>query len=135
MVECEREFAEVLLPQQGSAVFRQRSDSMTISRRTFVQQTSAAASAASVIRPQASAVVNQPPSAQGDPSFKLLAMLGLDAARSAGATYADIRIVDLRTQAVRARDLEFAWSWMARGVLPPARQSIARKSCGLRVRR
>ncbi|MEE8133550.1 MAG: TldD/PmbA family protein [Gemmatimonadales bacterium] len=77
---------------------------MTISRRTFVQQTSAAATAASVIRPQASAVVNQPPSAQGDPSFKLLAMLGLDAARSAGATYADIRIVDLRTQAVRTRD-------------------------------
>lgn len=77
---------------------------MTISRRTFVQRTSAAATAASVIIPQASGVANQPSSVQGGPSLKLLAMLGLDAARSAGATYADIRIVDLRTQAVRTRD-------------------------------
>ena len=77
---------------------------MTISRRTFVQQTSAAATAASMMNPMALSAGNKAPVSQGDPSLKLLAMLGLDAARSAGATYADIRIVDLRTQTVRTRN-------------------------------
>ena len=78
---------------------------MTISRRTFVKETSAAATAASLVAPGTGPALRRgPPAQQGDPSLKLLSMLGLDAARSAGASYADIRIVDVRRQSVRARN-------------------------------
>ncbi len=78
---------------------------MTISRRTFVKETSAAATAASLVGPGTGPALRRgPPAQQGDPSLKLLSMLGLDAARSAGASYADIRIVDVRRQSLRTRN-------------------------------
>ncbi len=104
VVECEREFAGGGPTEQGPRIPESR-ESMSISRRSFVQQTSAAAAAAAAVIPAGTprlAAMQQPQ--QGDPSLKLLAMRGLDAARSAGAEYADIRIVDLRTQSVQTRN-------------------------------
>jgi TldD protein len=52
------------------------------------------------------------PSASSEPSFdprvQALAAAALQAARDAGASYADIRIADYRTQALRARELRIS---------------------------
>ena len=83
---------------------------MDRSRRDFLQRTSAAVAAlgissagfsreslASPAAPSASA-------ATGDPNFKELALRALDAARSAGAGYADVRISRNRNQSIFTRE-------------------------------
>src|SRR5688572_13677871 len=79
-------------------------------RREFITQ-AAAASAAIGIAGCAPATTSSPtpaPSppaaAGGDPTFKDLAMLALDAAKSAGASYADVRISRNRNQAIFTRE-------------------------------
>jgi TldD protein len=79
-------------------------------RREFITQ-AAAASAAIGIAGCAPATVPPPAAAPapaaaagGDPTFKDLAMLALDAAKSAGASYADVRISRNRNQAIFTRE-------------------------------
>jgi TldD protein len=80
------------------------------SRREFVKSTSAAAAAiAGLAAIPASARAAVLADAAGslslaDPTFKELARLALDAARSAGATYADIRFSRNRTQSLFTRE-------------------------------
>ncbi len=45
-----------------------------------------------------------PPGEQPDAALRDLAMIALDAARAAGATYADVRIADYRRQRIRTRE-------------------------------
>ncbi|UCG87329.1 MAG: TldD/PmbA family protein [Gemmatimonadota bacterium] len=77
---------------------------MQQTRRDFIKNTSLAAAAASVSahgKPLASplSVVGQ-----SDSSLKELCLLALDAARTAGAPYADVRIVNVRDQLVKTRE-------------------------------
>jgi TldD protein len=77
-------------------------------RREFITQ-AAAASAAIGIAGCAPATTPPPApapaaAAGGDPTFKDLAMLALDAAKSAGASYADVRISRNRNQAISTRE-------------------------------
>jgi TldD protein len=79
------------------------------SRREFVKTTSAAAAAiAGLAAVPASARAafsrNAGNASVGDPNIKELALLALDAARSAGASYADVRINQNRTQALTTRE-------------------------------
>src|ERR1700694_3555582 len=79
------------------------------SRREFVKSTSAAAAALaalSAVPSTARAAIIAAPSSpfSGDPDFKELAHLALDAARSAGATYADVRFNRNRTQSIFTRE-------------------------------
>jgi TldD protein len=83
---------------------------MAQTRREFITQ-AAAASAAIGIAGCAPAPVPAPSSAPspaaatgGDSTFKDLAMLALDAAKSAGASYADVRISRNRNQAIFTRE-------------------------------
>ena len=77
------------------------------SRRKFVQ-TASAAVALSAIGTRAEALVNAPEILTGARSrsmeFKELVVRGVDAARSAGASYADARIARYRTQSVQTRE-------------------------------
>lgn len=68
-------------------------------RRDFVK-TSAAAVAATTLVPPHSLL----PLPSVDPDFKELAMVALDAARSAGASYADVRIGHYRNQFINTRE-------------------------------
>lgn len=83
---------------------------MGSTRREFVKTTSVAAAAiagfAAVPSAARAAVLTAPaPSPSlGDPDFKDLAHVALDAARSAGATYADIRFNRNRTQLIFTRE-------------------------------
>ena len=82
---------------------------MPQTRREFITQ-AAAASAAIGIAGCAPATVPPPAPAPspvavtGDPTFKDLAMLALDAAKAAGASYADVRISRNRNQAIFTRE-------------------------------
>jgi TldD protein len=74
-------------------------------RREFLQLSSAAALGIAAYRlpPQYRiAAPTSPPLT--DPTFKELAMRALDAAKSAGAEYADVRISQNRNQAIQARE-------------------------------
>jgi TldD protein len=74
-------------------------------RREFLQLSSAAALSLAAYRlpPQYRiAFPTSPPLT--DPTFKELAMRALDAAKSAGAEYADVRISQNRNQAIQARE-------------------------------
>jgi TldD protein len=74
-------------------------------RREFLQLSSAAALGLAAYRlpPQYRiAAATSPPLT--DPTFKELAMRALDAAKSAGAEYADVRISQNRNQAIQARE-------------------------------
>ena len=79
---------------------------MTASRRDFIQQSAAAAAAVGLAssalgRPAAA----QPPAVfQGDPAHKELAIRAVDAAKSAGADYADCRISSARSQNIGTRE-------------------------------
>ncbi|MDB4900597.1 MAG: peptidase modulator of gyrase, partial [Gemmatimonadetes bacterium] len=82
---------------------------MGSTRREFVRTTSAAAAAIaglaavpSTARAALGAVPAPPP--LDDPAIKELALLAIDAARSAGATYADVRFNRNRTQAITTRE-------------------------------
>ncbi len=86
---------------------------MTISRRDFVKASSAAA-AASLLSPVAARALEAEQraadrsarleEAAAAADYKELAMRALDAARSAGASYADVRISRNRTQAIFTRE-------------------------------
>src|ERR671922_1373497 len=81
---------------------------MPQTRREFITQAAAASAAfgiagcAPATRPSPPATPS--PAVAGDPSFKDLAMLALDAAKSAGASYADVRISRNRNQALFTRE-------------------------------
>lgn len=80
---------------------------MRFSRRDFVRTSSAAAAALGLTRltpRQAQAFVGPDAMPMQDPSFKQLAMRALDAAKKAGASYADVRISRNRTQNVGTRE-------------------------------
>jgi len=81
------------------------------SRREFVKTTSIAAAAiaglATVPAAARAAALSAAPSSSpflDDPDLKELAHLALDAARSAGASYADVRFARNRTQSVVTRE-------------------------------
>ena len=78
---------------------------MPLNRRDFVLGTSAAAAAAALGVPRgASALPAGPLPAPGDPAIRALAMRALDAAKSGGAEYADVRIAQNRSQFVATRE-------------------------------
>jgi Predicted Zn-dependent proteases and their inactivated homologs len=85
------------------------------SRREFLKTTSAAAAALGLTacgaaqRPveEAPSPVpssNNPAAGSGDPSFRELALLALDAAKASGASYADVRISRNRNQRIFTRE-------------------------------
>lgn len=76
---------------------------MSVSRREFVTQSSLAA-AALAVSPAWRGGAGSPARSQGtDSQAKLLCMLALDAARAAGAEYADARVTRYRQRVVHAR--------------------------------
>ena len=79
---------------------------MAFSRRAFLQtSTAAAALAVAPLSPRRlSALVGPEALPLDDPAFKELAMRALDAAKGAGASYADVRISRNRTQNVFTRE-------------------------------
>jgi TldD protein len=81
---------------------------MSISRRDFVKSASAAA-ALSVVGSRAGAlsagpIIHVPEYAPGVADYRELAMRALEAAKSAGAEYADVRIAQYRSQFVSTRE-------------------------------
>jgi TldD protein len=81
---------------------------MSISRRDFVKSASAAA-ALSVVGSRADAlsagpIIHVPEYAPGVADYRELAMRALEAAKSAGAEYADVRIAQYRSQFVSTRE-------------------------------
>ncbi len=74
---------------------------MSVTRREFVKRTSVAALAASAA---SELFASSPVSAPPDSSVKELCLFALDAARSAGASYADVRVSSVRTQVVSTRE-------------------------------
>jgi len=78
---------------------------MSETRREFLKRSSlaAAAIAATPIGALGEAVAISPPQ-QSSSAFREVCLLALDAARSAGAAYADVRVVDSRTQVVATRE-------------------------------
>jgi len=80
---------------------------MSVTRRDFVKQSSlAVASLAFVPRPLGLVVGDIQGTA--DVALRQLCMFALDAARSAGAEYADARVVRVRRQEIRARQGQIA---------------------------
>ncbi|MEP6692522.1 MAG: TldD/PmbA family protein [Gemmatimonadaceae bacterium] len=80
---------------------------MALSRREFVKASSAAAAAVGLSAASARFASALPTSFAlqlDDPSYKELAMRALDAAKSAGAQYADVRISRNRTQNIFTRE-------------------------------
>lgn len=79
---------------------------MTATRREFLQRTAAAAAAvglASAARPETAHAASGL-TFQGDDSHKALALRAIDAAKSAGADYADARISSARSQNISTRE-------------------------------
>ena len=74
---------------------------MSSSRRDFLKTGSAALAGLGIVTPGARGGVPLP---QADGSIRELAMLALDAAKSAGASYADVRVSQTRTQSVATRE-------------------------------
>jgi TldD protein len=83
---------------------------MSQTRREFITQAAAASAAIGIagctpaVTPAPSSAPPPATSVGGDPTFKDLAMLALDAAKSAGASYADVRISRNRNQALFTRE-------------------------------
>ena len=75
---------------------------MTISRRDFVKGTTAAAAVSFVLPGQGRPTSVALP--QADANIRELCMVALDAAKSAGASYADVRVSRNRNQNVSARN-------------------------------
>ena len=123
---------------------------MSFSRRDFVRITSGATAALGLA--PALGLAQRLPGAPplDDPSYKELAMRALDAAKSAGAQYADVRVNRNRTQGVATRErrvqglsdndtlgfgvrvlVDGAWGFASSGTLGPddvvrvARQAVA----------
>ncbi|HEX9692672.1 MAG TPA: TldD/PmbA family protein [Gemmatimonadales bacterium] len=77
----------------------------SVSRRDFVHGSSAAVAALAAVPVHVRGIEPDPRAAQSpDSQFRMLAMIGLDAARTAGASYADVRVVRRREQAMSTRD-------------------------------
>ncbi|HWO89000.1 MAG TPA: TldD/PmbA family protein, partial [Gemmatimonadales bacterium] len=78
---------------------------MAVSRREFLKSSSAALATVAVASSSGESIVpprqNLP---QSDPNLRELALLALDAARTAGASYADVRISRTRAQSVQTRE-------------------------------
>ena len=77
---------------------------MTLHRRDFLVGTTAAAAAAALGARRAEAFPIASALAPGDPAIRALALRALDAAKSGGASYADVRIAQNRTQFVSTRE-------------------------------
>src|SRR6516225_1945231 len=80
---------------------------MDESRRDFLIKTGAAAAAlgvAGLARPAAAAQRLAVAATPGDPTIRELAFAGIDAAKSAGAQYADVRIAENRNQRIFTRE-------------------------------
>ena len=80
---------------------------MDESRRDFLIKTGAAAAAlgvAGLARPAAAAQRLAVAVTPGDPTIRELAFAGIDAAKSAGAQYADVRIAENRNQRIFTRE-------------------------------
>ena len=73
---------------------------MSTSRRDFLRTSAAAAAAASLIDPTRAQAAT--PQFQGQSDHRELAMRAIDAARAAGAQYADCRISSARSQTARS---------------------------------
>ena len=76
---------------------------MSASRREFLQQSAAAAAAVGLLSRPAHAGGSAGPS-QGDGSHRELALRAIDAAKAAGADYADCRISSARSQNIGTRE-------------------------------
>jgi TldD protein len=74
---------------------------MSVSRRDFVKQSSSAMAVLALPLSSASGVIGTAMMQGNDPFAKQLCMLALDAARAAGAQYADARVVHTRREVVR----------------------------------
>ena len=83
-----------------------RDDGSSLSRRKFVKLVSSAAALAVGISDLGSAAVEtQPDTAPGADAYEReLALAALDAARSAGALYADVRIVRALSESIGTRE-------------------------------
>jgi TldD protein len=79
-----------------------------VSRRDFVKSATAAAAVTALGPPVLSRPVPAPPPVQADAGYKVLGMVALDAARSAGASYADVRVVHTRRQSLETRNERIA---------------------------
>jgi TldD protein len=81
---------------------------VTQSRRDFLKATSAAAAALGVTTamPRAASALGDRhfATAVGDPAIRALALRAVDAAKSAGAEYADVRISQQRNQSISTRE-------------------------------
>jgi len=80
---------------------------VSTSRRDFLRSSAAAAAAASLLtadRAQAAALGGRQPLWSGDSDHRELAMRAIDAARAAGASYADCRISSARSQNIGTRE-------------------------------
>ncbi len=80
---------------------------MSTSRRDFLRSSAAAAAAASLLtadRAQAAALEGRQTLWTGDSDHRELAMRAIDAARAAGASYADCRISSARSQNIGTRE-------------------------------
>jgi TldD protein len=78
---------------------------MPVTRRDFVRNTSFAAAAVAVSgRATGVEPLAAPTSSQGDPNIKAWCMFALDAAKSAGASYADVRVSRIRSQSLSTRE-------------------------------
>ncbi len=76
---------------------------MTVTRREFLRQSSLGVVAVATASP-GSVVLPAPSVAQADPAISQICMLALDAATGAGASYADVRVMDRREQSIRTRE-------------------------------
>ena len=79
---------------------------MAVTRREFLKQSSAALATAGVVTSRGSLIVPSAtlPLPQADADTREMAMLALDSARSAGASYADVRISHAQVQSVATRE-------------------------------
>jgi TldD protein len=80
---------------------------MTHSRRDFIKTVSAVAATSAIGTRGFGAVdrlVDPTQRSVGDPAYRELTQVALDAARAAGATYADVRISARRSQAISTRE-------------------------------
>ncbi len=77
---------------------------MTATRREFLQRSAAAAAAVGLIIPATASAAPPPAAPQGDSSHRELALRAIDAAKAAGADYADCRISSARSQNIGTRE-------------------------------
>jgi len=77
---------------------------MTVTRREFLKNTTFTTAALAALPPSGGALAPRSPSRQQNQSYRELCMIGLDAARSAGGRYADVRVMDVRTQSIATRE-------------------------------